>query len=542
MKNLLWILPVIFVAVILRIVELDKKKSHFVVTGDTNVSQVKGLSKYVSQEEVDSFAFRHWNIDKDKVMNNDKMENLRLLLKSKNTQEILNYVKDNNISVDEPLHYGVTPLMYASFYDDINTAKELINLGADPHKKDRYKLSPMAYAIGANSINTVKLLLANGVKFEEVEVVQGYIIPKWYEATNTTKIYVDENSSVINVKISDKSDADYIFEKGVWGTAFDVVVKSNMLEMTKLMLDSGYKPPKYHFADFFDPDIRSGNTVEEIFTQDELNVMIDTEKKSSKFVGERKKFDLDIFYDEVKFYSLSPYREFHNLYGYEPMLNLLLDYNISGQPSQKVMREVYEDCYDDYKRAIKEKVYYLAEMRQGVDKYAEELTTYQYAKKHNMKRKADRSGLDILGQLLKDKVIVRTPKEPTPFIVNLLDKNIERHAKYCGDKDLDFERDLVNWNDEIFGMAQQYHALFKWEDKPIPETANFKDTREFMMYLNDRERNKLLPSAIVKDTNMTYEKYIQKEVDKQAQTLTEKIKFGNKSKQELIELKHWFYN
>ena len=53
----------------------NRKIKTFSVTADTNVSQVKGLSKYVSQEEVDSFAFRHWDIDTDKVMNNDKMEN-----------------------------------------------------------------------------------------------------------------------------------------------------------------------------------------------------------------------------------------------------------------------------------------------------------------------------------------------------------------------------------------------------------------------------------------------------------------------------------
>ncbi|MDA3051884.1 ankyrin repeat domain-containing protein [Campylobacter sp. JMF_03 NE3] len=254
-----------------------RKIKTFSVTADTNVSQVKGLSKYVTQEEVDDFAFRYWDIDKDKVMNNDKMENLRLLLKSQNTQEILAYMKDNNISVDEPLHYGVTTLMYASFYNDIETANELIKLGADPHKKDRYRLSPMAYAIGANSINAVKLLLENGVKFDEAKIVRGYIIPKWYGGI--TKIYVDENHNVVDVKILEKPEVDYIFKKGAWGTAFDVAVRSNMLEMTKLMLDSGYKPPKYHFADIADPDIRSGNTVEEIFTQDELNLMIDNEKK-----------------------------------------------------------------------------------------------------------------------------------------------------------------------------------------------------------------------------------------------------------------------
>ena len=68
------------------------------------------------------------------------MENFRQILKSKNTTNILNFMKDNNISVDTPLHYGVTPLMYASFYDDekkvIETFAKIKNL---EEKKQRYQ-------------------------------------------------------------------------------------------------------------------------------------------------------------------------------------------------------------------------------------------------------------------------------------------------------------------------------------------------------------------------------------------------------------------
>ena len=154
-----------FIVVVVAVLALNsdfvrnKNTKTFSVTADTNVSQVKGLSKYVSQREVETFAFRHWNINEDMVKNNDKMEALRLLLKSKNTQEILAYMKDNNISVDEPLHKGVTPLMYASFYDDIDTAKELLNLGADPHKKDRHKLSPYGIRYGKQLYKSSKAFI-----------------------------------------------------------------------------------------------------------------------------------------------------------------------------------------------------------------------------------------------------------------------------------------------------------------------------------------------------------------------------------------------
>ena len=87
----------------------------FFVDSDTKIDPNSELAKYVTQEEVDDFAFRYCDIDIDEVKNNPLMENFRQILKSKNTTNILNFMKDNNISVDTPLHYGVTPLMYAGF-------------------------------------------------------------------------------------------------------------------------------------------------------------------------------------------------------------------------------------------------------------------------------------------------------------------------------------------------------------------------------------------------------------------------------------------
>ena len=58
-----------FIVVVVAVLALNsdflgnKKIKTFSVTADTNVSQVKGLSKYVTQEEVDGFAFRYWDID-----------------------------------------------------------------------------------------------------------------------------------------------------------------------------------------------------------------------------------------------------------------------------------------------------------------------------------------------------------------------------------------------------------------------------------------------------------------------------------------------
>ena len=111
------------------------QNSHFTVTADTIIKSGSEISKYVTQEEVDSFSFRYWDIDYNSKPNvvEEPLKDIELkkLLKSKNTNKILSFMKDNNISVDYRLYGGVTPLMYASFWGDENTTKELINLGAD---------------------------------------------------------------------------------------------------------------------------------------------------------------------------------------------------------------------------------------------------------------------------------------------------------------------------------------------------------------------------------------------------------------------------
>ena len=157
--NSLIIITLILVAFIAYNKSKLSQNSHFTVTADTVIKPGSEISKYVTQEEVDSFALRYWDIDIDEVKNNPLMENFRQILKSKNTTDILRFMKDNNISIDTPLHYGVTPLMYASFYDDEKTMKELLNLGANPNLKDSYGISPLVYAIENNSIKHLNFYL-----------------------------------------------------------------------------------------------------------------------------------------------------------------------------------------------------------------------------------------------------------------------------------------------------------------------------------------------------------------------------------------------
>ena len=171
------------------------RPTHFTVTPDTKIDPNSELAKYVTQEEIDDFAFRYWDIDEYEE-NNATLSALRNLLRLKDTDKILNFMTRNGLSADVKMKAGTTPLMYASFYDDETTAKRLMEMGADAHARDSYKLSPLAYAIENNSTKTVKLLLDSGVRLEEAGRIQLYLDYALYDFIDS--IVIDKNDIHIN--------------------------------------------------------------------------------------------------------------------------------------------------------------------------------------------------------------------------------------------------------------------------------------------------------------------------------------------------------
>ena len=275
--------------------------TRFVVTADTKIIPGSELSKYVTQEEIDDFAFRYWDIDKQ-IKDDAFAENFRKLLKSKQTDQILKFMQDNNISVDSPVIDGVTPLMYASFYDDEVTAKRLIDMGANAHAQDNYKLSPLAYAIENNSTKTAKLLLDSGVKFDEVKAVQYYIDPPFYN--NIEKLIIDGD----DVKIVFRDNYQVNKESKDANNPMRYIVWHNYVEMADIVLASGYKPK--------------------------------LKETPSLFTGIR---------DENSTFLRSLYVALQNYPNYEPMLELLLKYDIIGQPTKEELKKAYEECYKSYR-------------------------------------------------------------------------------------------------------------------------------------------------------------------------------------------------
>ena len=195
----------------------------------------------------------------------------------------------NGLSADVKMKANTTPLMYASFYDDETTAKRLMEMGANAHAKDNYKLSPLAYAIENNSTKTVKLLLDSGVRLEEVKAVQFYLTHAVYALIDS--IVIDKDDVHINYGFMDIDSKDAV-------EPFHYVISNNLLETSKMFFKLGYKP-------------------------------------ECKFKAQRyEEFDC---FDRL---SIIP--------NYEPMLNLLLDNNVSGQPTSEELKEAYKKCHDTY--------------------------------------------------------------------------------------------------------------------------------------------------------------------------------------------------
>ena len=382
----------------------EHKQTHFTVTSDTNVSKVPGLSKYVTQEEVDSFAFRYWDIDYNSNPKNVFKEpaidvELKRLLKSKQTDEILKFMKDNNLSANHIMHGGVTPVMYSSFWDDTNTTQELIKLGADIHKKDEYKLSAMAYAIENNATKTIRLLLDNGVKFEEVKMVQGYIVCPRY--SDDTEIIVGNN---IDIKLRTECLINHDHSKDpVY--PLNYAIYSNLLEIADMMLQKGMKPKAYEGPLYY--------------------------LSNSSIPFQRK----EIFKRSI--YTFLP-RDMM----YKDKLKLLIKHNIDGLPDQDDFIVARNNCLNNTAMSIKEKESYINHMDDYC--YGEKiLESYDWALrgrwevKNNEEKEKGTDGywkekdfIKFFGYMPNDKKC--TKLEPDIKILNFYNMKIDRYKALCG--------------------------------------------------------------------------------------------------------------
>lgn len=358
------------------------RPTHFTITPDTKIDPNSELAKYVTQEEIDDFAFRYWDIDEYEE-NNATLNALRNLLRLKDTDKILNFMTRNGLSADVKMKAGTTPLMYASFYDDEATAKRLIDMGANAHAKDNYKLSPLAYAIENNSTKTAKLLLDSGVRLEEAGRIQSYLDYALYDFIDS--IVIDKDDIHINFDFPDTDS------KGA-SDPFAYVIANNLLEISKMFFKLGYKP-------------------------------------ECTFKAQRNE-EFDCF-DILA-----------HMPNYEPMLNLLLDNNVSGQPTKEELKKAYEECYDNVKYYTKEKENYIYKMNKGRDEEGEARL-----------RKNDNYRHLCTECLYHEGLLKYKPKPPDPEQIKRFDDTINFYSKHC-----------------------------------LDENATFKDTESFVKWANEEER------------------------------------------------------
>ena len=128
-------------------------------------------------------------------------------------------------------------------------------------------------------------------------------------------IVIDKDNVHINYGFMDIDSKDAV-------EPFHYVISNNLLEISKMFFELGYKP-------------------------------------ECKFNAQRyEEFDC---FDRL---SIIP--------NYEPMLNLLLDKNVSGQPNKEELKEAYKKCYIRYKWAVEDKEKYIYKMNKGRDEEDEE--------------------------------------------------------------------------------------------------------------------------------------------------------------------------
>ena len=330
---------------------------------------------------------------------------LRAALDRKDTDFVVKFIKDNNLTADVSMRDKRTPLMYSSFRNDVNTSNALINLGAGIRAKDRFGLSPMAYAIMLNSVDTAKVLLGKGVKFEEVEYVSPHThTNRYYDSSRFESIIINgENNITIHYKYDQgRPETDLNNPQCVESSTryksdpFKYLVDRNLPQMAELMLSTGYKPKEFKMG--------SG-----------LQGIKDEEKNRPL--------------------QLSGWAILDNYEDYEPMLEVFIKYDLPNAPTKEQLKEAYEVCYKENQI---EKNFY---------------EHYEYNKKR----------LDeiIISQ-------GETPAKVNPVFFNFRKKlRINHYEKYCPDENSTFTiREFIDWANDNKKMSSISSFTSSFENDP----------------------------------------------------------------------------
>ena len=175
------------------------------------------------------------DLDERVVQGDERMEYFCKLLRSKDTARILAFMREQRITAGDPLHFGITAIMYSSFYNDANTTEELIYHGADINRTDDFSHSALSYAIENNSTAAAEVLLKHGASFSSVK----YVRP-WLATPGCCDAYLVADTSDAQVRTyygTPKSEGTSAVSNPLY-----YAVAGGFLQMTELMLSNGVRP------------------------------------------------------------------------------------------------------------------------------------------------------------------------------------------------------------------------------------------------------------------------------------------------------------
>lgn len=257
------------------------------------------------------------DLDERVVQGDERMEYFRKLLRSKDTARILAFMREQRITAGDPLHFGITAIMYSSFYNDANTTEELIYHGADINRTDDFSHSALSYAIENNSTAAAEVLLKHGASFSSVKYVRPWLTDPGY---GDSYLVVTSDAQVKTYSITPKSEGTSAVSDPLY-----YAVAGGFLQMTELMLSSGVRP----------------------------EITAWTDDHCIAFTLKHRK---DERQPNCSIYQMLPQR-------YDAsMLNLLLKYDLAGLPGDERIRKKYDDCRKDLDTLRKYKKIYLEHM------------------------------------------------------------------------------------------------------------------------------------------------------------------------------------
>ena len=305
---------------------MDRSKTQPVQNSTASRVATSGNSSNRPLTDEDRAArARYWHerlgaeldLDECVVHGDERMEYFCKLLRSKDTARILAFMREQRITAGDPLHFGITAIMYSSFYNDANTTEELIYHGADINRTDDFSHSALSYAIENNSTAAAEVLLKHGASFSSVKYVRPWLTDPGY---GDSYLVVTSDAQVKTYSITPKSEGTSAVSDPLY-----YAVAGGFLQMTELMLSSGVRP----------------------------EITAWTDDHCIAFKLKRRK-------DERQ-PNCSIYQMLSQRYD-ASMLNLLIKYDLGGLPDDERIQKQYDDCRNDLYLLKEHKKRYLEHM------------------------------------------------------------------------------------------------------------------------------------------------------------------------------------